>query len=575
MLMRSMPSVYSPSLSSGITTSSLILKALVWREIGRGARAVQPETLPLLRGGGDEAFAVACVGEAHDLGGRLAAGVLVVAHDVGDEDHARATAALRLGGVADRFHVALVQVLEAGQDRLGVAIHVVLDLHDRRHRLLHVAEEFQAHRAHVPGHAMQDEGGRRDEAVAAFLLNAGKPREPLVGHVLAEPFLAQALALDLEHLLALGGDAVGFEAAQAKARHRCIVDAAPVVADALDLEPVAIGSDHAPRGEVVERRAPQHRLLAARVHGDVAADARRVGGRGIDREHEALLLGRFHHALCDDAGAAADHRARLGEPGQDCLLDGRVAVELLDVDHRGVAVERDRPARVTGAAAARDDGEAQVDQRLHDRRALLLRVGVHDDEGIFHAPVGGVRHVRHARHAVELDVVLARDGHEPARDLAPQAARLGELVLEGIDRGARGVDQVRDAVAPALVGAALVDLAQAVAHRVHQHVEAPRAVEEVVLQVRVAAHRPDVAQDLVEHACGAPRHALLAQLLEGAPRVLAQQPDHDLAIGVGRVVVGDFTQAGVHGDSSPRTTTSCRELRGTRILPHCTNGTLG
>jgi hypothetical protein len=31
--MRSMPSVYSPMRSSGITTSSLILKALVWRLI--------------------------------------------------------------------------------------------------------------------------------------------------------------------------------------------------------------------------------------------------------------------------------------------------------------------------------------------------------------------------------------------------------------------------------------------------------------------------------------------------------------------------------------------------------------
>ena len=31
MLMRSMPLVYSPMRSSGITTSSLILKALVWR----------------------------------------------------------------------------------------------------------------------------------------------------------------------------------------------------------------------------------------------------------------------------------------------------------------------------------------------------------------------------------------------------------------------------------------------------------------------------------------------------------------------------------------------------------------
>jgi hypothetical protein len=37
------------------------------------------------------------------------------------------------------------------------------------------------------------------------------------------------------------------------------------------------------------------------------------------------------------------------------------------------------------------------------------------------------------------------------------------------------------------------------AHGVHQHVEAPRAVEEIVLQVGVAPHDPDIAQHFVEH----------------------------------------------------------------------------
>ena len=49
--------------------------------------------------------------------------------------------------------------------------------------------------------------------------------------------------------------------------------------------------------EVVERRAPQHRLLAAGVHRDVAADARRVRRRRIAREDEAGRLGGVHHAL--------------------------------------------------------------------------------------------------------------------------------------------------------------------------------------------------------------------------------------------------------------------------------------
>ncbi len=52
MLMRSMPSVYSPIRSSGMTTSSLILKALVWRAIAAvRARSSQK----VLRASGDTA----------------------------------------------------------------------------------------------------------------------------------------------------------------------------------------------------------------------------------------------------------------------------------------------------------------------------------------------------------------------------------------------------------------------------------------------------------------------------------------------------------------------------------------
>src|SRR5438093_798366 len=66
----------------------------------RRARAVEPEALALLPRGRDESLAVTGIGDPHDVRGRLADGGLVVAHDVADEHHARAPAALRLGRVA-------------------------------------------------------------------------------------------------------------------------------------------------------------------------------------------------------------------------------------------------------------------------------------------------------------------------------------------------------------------------------------------------------------------------------------------------------------------------------------------
>ena len=69
-----------------------------------------------------------------------------------------------------------------------------------------------------------------------------------------------------------------------------VVDLAQVVVQADDFQPLGVRRHHAPRHEVVQRGAPQHRLLAAGVHGDVAADAGSFGGRRVDREHEAGAL---------------------------------------------------------------------------------------------------------------------------------------------------------------------------------------------------------------------------------------------------------------------------------------------
>ena len=57
MLMRSMPSVYSAMRGSGITTSSLILKALVWRLMAAVRLRVEPELLARLGADGDKTLA--------------------------------------------------------------------------------------------------------------------------------------------------------------------------------------------------------------------------------------------------------------------------------------------------------------------------------------------------------------------------------------------------------------------------------------------------------------------------------------------------------------------------------------
>ncbi len=99
------------------------------------------------------------------------------------------------------------------------------------------------------------------------------------------------------------------------ARHVHIVDLAEVVVEALDFHPQPVRRDHAPRRQVVQRGAPQHGLLAARVHRHIAADAGGVGRSRVDREHQIGGFRRFHHAPRDHARAAMD--------GGDGLLQAR------------------------------------------------------------------------------------------------------------------------------------------------------------------------------------------------------------------------------------------------------------
>ena len=329
---------------------------------------------------------------------------------------------------------------------------------------------------------------------------------------------------------------------------RCVVDLAEVVLEALDLEPFALRRDHAPPHQVVDRRAPQHRLLAAGVHRDVAADARGVGRGRVDGEHQAGVVRKLHHALGHYAGACAHRRLRTRHAGELEVLDRAEALELFGVDDRGAARQRDDAAGIAGAAAARNDGQAQAGELFDHEGYLVLGIRREHHERHLDAPVGGIGHVRDAGEAVEQDVVAPRDAGEAPQHLGAQRARGGELFLETIDRLAGELEQPRDLE---VTGAPRLDLAQAAAHAAERLLAPLRPVEELVLEVRIALDRPDLAEHLVEHARGAPGATLFPQLRHQLPAFGAQQPDRDLPVGERGVVVGNLAHP-AHVGSPPK-----------------------
>ena len=78
--------------------------------------------------------------------------------------------------------------------------------------------------------AVQDEACRGDDAVAAFLLDAGQAGQKFVGHILAQACFAECTAGDGQDFgCAMGGLAIRFEAADAEARAGDIVYLAQIV----------------------------------------------------------------------------------------------------------------------------------------------------------------------------------------------------------------------------------------------------------------------------------------------------------------------------------------------------------
>ena len=157
--------------------------------------------------------------------------------------------------------------------------------------------------------------------------------------------------------------------------------------------------------------------------------------------------------------------------------------------------------------------------------------------------------MRDARESIEGDGIAAGVATQPAPRLVAQPTGAIETLVEIDYRAACCSEQLTDlAVALALgraeVGVAtLVDLAEPVSERLDEEPTASRVVEQVIFEVGVALHRPDVAEDFIEHARRAAGASFAAQFIEHRPRIDPEQADDDLAVRKRGVVVRDLADA--------------------------------
>ena len=484
----------------------------------------------------------------------------VVANDIADQYHFGSAVTLGLGGVADGLHIAFIQMLEACQlyacRVAGAArFEIVGDLDDGRHGFPHLAEEFQTDGTGDRRHLVQYPAGSDDDAVGAFLLDARHAAEEFVGDILAQADLAAGGTGQGERFFIEQFLAARIKTAQAEFHLFLLMDLAEVVVETFDFQPVAVRIDHSPPGQVVERGTPQHGLLAAGVHGDVAADA---GGRSRGRVHgkdAASQRGSLRYAVGDHAGAGADGGVGLAVAREDDFLYRPQIDQFFRIDDGRVGRQRHGAAGVAGAAATRNDGQSGFDAAAHEMADFFLGVRVENDEGVFDAPVGGVGDMRHPSQAVEGDVVAPGMLAQRLHYLAPHLLgfrEAGGKTHDGVFRCNHQALHLGRAHRIFLLAfdTALLDFTQTVAQCLDQRIAALRVGQQIIFQVRVALYHPHVAEDFVQHACRSAGNAFGAQLVEHFPQFAAEQTDDDLAVRKGGVVVGDFAQAGGHGQAT-------------------------
>ena len=153
-----------------------------------------------------------------------------------------------------------------------------------------------------------------------------------------------------------------------------------------------------------------------------------------------------------------------------------------------------------------------------------------------------------AAQAVKFDVVFGCELEQGALRFAAQGGGFDKSSVKSLHRFGGRLEQLthqRIALGVGLRGAALLHLRQAVVQGLNQQHTAFGVVQQVVLQIGVALHHPDIAQHLVQHAGRTACAALVAQAVKPVPSGRTQQADDDLAVRKRGVVVGNFANSRV------------------------------
>ncbi|OQA26744.1 MAG: hypothetical protein BWY59_01273 [Verrucomicrobia bacterium ADurb.Bin345] len=442
-----------------------------------------------------------------------------VADEVNEQDRLGRVRARRLVLVADGAHVLVVEMLQRLKHLRTFRLERARDVHDHAAGLVHVvAVELQAERLAARIRLVQDELGRRDNAVGPFLLQAGQAAQRLVRHILPEPGLANLRTLERESLQ----DAPAF--VRHLEFHQILgTDLAARMPQAPDLDVRPVRERHPVAQHVVYRRPPQHGHLAARVLGDVAADrgsprAGRVGGENLSAMQRVL-----DRVIGDDARLHA----------QRVAVDAANAIEFFRVDYHAAFAKRHRAAGQARARAARYGVEAEFADRGEKRRDLFLAFRKNDGGRQAEPPVRGVGRVAHERKRVEQHVFLADDGAKLPAQQRAAGGRVRERSRELAGHLLALIHHSQDLLVVPRAGA---DGLQLVAHLGEEGGLAARVVEQVLDHERVALEDEEVADDPHEQARRAAGDAPRPEPLEPPPRLVTEQEADDLPV-LGRCVV--------------------------------------
>ena len=262
-----------------------------------------------------------------------------------------------------------------------------------------------------------------------------------------------------------------------------------------------------------------HCLFSTGIHGDVAAYGGGILGGGIHGKHQPSRISELRHPSGHHARLCAYGGYGFAAPWQVAELGRSKRIQLLGIDDRRLRMQRYASAGVAGTAAARNDGQAQLDAGVDHAGHLGLTVGGNDDAGIFHPPVRGIGHVRNPGHTVKQNVVASRDPGEPLTDAPSQLSLPPQPFLEALHSGARRVcelDGQRVLLGPHQ------DLVESMMQGMNQRGTPLGVLQQIVLDKGVSLHDPHVTKHFEEHAGRASGATLAAEHVQHLPHGLAE-----------------------------------------------------